>query len=368
MRQQVCQTFVIILTTLFVRVAAFDMKKYFLTIFLSIFPFVTAFGQQFPSIGIIDFYGLRTISVKDVWSVLKIKIGDDAIETIKSAEEIRQTLKKLPNVEDALISLICCDDIYGKSIIFVGIREKGVPALKFRTAPNGKVRLPEIVVQVGKDFQTAFAQAVNEKDFSEDDSQGHAFFGNQNVRKVQERFVTLANDHLKILRRVLRESSNAEQRATAAQIIAYSSNKKAIVSDLIFAVNDADERVRNNAIRALIVIANYAQANPKLKIKIPADNFIRMLNSLEWTDRNKSLGVLDALTKNHDVRLLTALKNKTLDSLIEMARWKSPGHAQTAFSILGRIGKLSEEKIDKAWKSEDREQEIKRILESIKNK
>lgn len=343
------------------------MKKYFLTIFLSIFPVIAAFGQQFPPIGIIDFYGLRTISEKDVWSVLKIKIGDDAIETIKSAEEIRQVLKKLPNVEDASISLICCDDIYGKSIIFVGIREKGKTALKFRAAPNGQVPLPEIVVQASKDFQTAFAQAITEKDFSEDDSQGHALFGNQNVRKVQERFVALADGHLKILQLVLHESADAEQRANAAQIIAYTHNKKAIVSDLIFAVNDADERVRNNATRALIVLANYAQANPQLKIKIPADNFIRMLNSLEWTDRNKSLGVLDALTKNRDVRLLVKLKNNALDSLIEMARWKSPGHAQTAFSILGRIGKLSEEQIYKAWKSEDREQEIKRILESIKN-
>ncbi|HRH45085.1 MAG TPA: HEAT repeat domain-containing protein [Pyrinomonadaceae bacterium] len=343
------------------------MKKYFLTICLSLFPLLTTFGQQFPPIGIIDFYGLRTISEKDVWSVLNIKVGDDAIETIKSAEEIRQTLKKLPNVEDASISLICCDDIFGKSIIFVGIREKGIPALKFNTAPTGKIRLPKIIAQAGKDFQTAFAQALAEKDFSEDDSQGHALFGNQNVRKVQERFVTLANEHLKVLQQVLRKSSDAEQRATAAQIIAYARNKKAIVSDLIFAVNDDNEHVRNNAIRALIVIANYAIANPSLKIKIPADDFIPMLNSLEWTDRNKALGVLDALAKNRDGRLLAKLKNNALDSLIEMARWKSPGHAQTAFSILGRIGKLSEVQIEKAWKTGDREQEIKRILDSIKN-
>lgn len=343
------------------------MMKYFLTILLVLILSLSAFGQQFPSVGIIDFYGLRTVSEKDVLSVLKIKSGDDGMKTLLSAEENRQLLKTIKGVEDASISLICCDDFDGKSIVFVGIREKGTPALKFRPAPNGKIRLPEMILQAGKDFQIAFAQAISEKDFSEDQLKGYSLAGNQNVRNAQKKFIPIAAKNLKILRRVLRESSDAGQRAIAAQIIAYAPDKNAVVGDLLDGATDADEAVRNNATRALILFANFANANPQLKIKVSAENFIPMLNSLEWTDRNKSLGVLDALTKNREKSLLNRLKADALASLVEMARWKNPGHAQTAFSILGRISNLSEDEIADAWKSKDREHEIKRMLERIKN-
>ena len=340
------------------------MRKFLPIIFL----LLSSFGQQLPPVGTIDFYGLRIVSEKDVQTALKIKIGDEWMQTLLSAEENRQLLKKLQGVEDASISLVCCNDSDGKSIVFVGIREKEAPVLTFHPAPNGKILLPETILQAGKDFQTAFAQAIAERDFSEDQTKGYSLAGNKNVRKIQEKFIPLAAKNLKILRRVLRESADAEQRALAAQIIAYAPDKNAVVGDLLYAANDANETVRNNATRAIILFANYANANPQSKIKIPADDFIPMLSSLDWTDRNKSLGVLDALTKKRETPLLKKLKIDALASLSEMARWKSPGHAQYAFSILGRIGNLSEEEIDESWKSKDREQNIKRILGLIEDK
>ena len=342
------------------------MKKYFLTAVLLIFPLLAAFGQQVPSVGTIDFYGLRIVSEKDIQRALKIKIGDDWMQTLLAVEENRRILKKLPGVADASISLVCCNDLDGKSIAFVGIREKDAPVLTFRAAPNGKIRLPERILQAGKDFQKAFTQAIDEKDFSEDQSRGYSLAGNQAVRKVQQNFIEIAAKNIKILRCVLRESADAEQRALAAQVIAYAPNKNAVVGDLIYAVRDSNETVRNNATRALILFAGYTNSNPKSKIKIPADDFIPMLNSLDWTDRNKSLGVLDALTKKRDAALLAELKTNALASLVEMARWQSPGHAQSAFYILGRIGGLAESEIADAWKLKDREREIKLILERIK--
>ena len=342
------------------------LNNIFLTKIVFLFPFLAVFGQELPPIGTIDFYGLRTVSEKDVRQALKIKIGDDWMQTLLAVEENRQFLKKIRGVEDASISLVCCNDLDGKSIVFVGISEKDAPALTFRAAPNGKIQLPEKILQAGKDFQTAFRQAISEKDFSEDQSKGYALAGNKNVRKVQEQFVSLAAKNLKILRRVLRESADTEQRALAAQIIAYAPNKNAVVGDLLYAVRDANETVRNNATRALILFAGFANANPQSKIEIPADDFIPMLNSLDWTDRNKSLGVLDALTKKREAKLLTKLKKDVLLSLVEMARWKSPGHAQTAFFILGRIANFSDVEIDKSWNSRFRELEVKKFLEKLK--
>lgn len=342
--------------------------KYLLTIFSVFFSLVTTFGQDFPPVEEIDFYGLRTISEKNVRSLLMIKTNDEWKNILESIEENRRRLKTLPNVEDAAINLVCCDDLSGKSIVYVGIREKGAAVLSFRAAASGTIRLPENITQVGSEFQSAFIQAIAAKDFSEDVSQGHSLVGNKTVRLIQEKFITLAAENLVVLRRVLRESGDEQQRALAAQVIAYVKDKREVTDDLVFAVSDANESVRNNATRALILIAIYADINPQLKIKIPADRFIKMLDSLEWTDRNKSLGVLDALTKKRESALLLTLKKESFVSLTEMARWKNPGHARAAFFILGRIADLSEEEIENSWKLTNREQEIKKILEKIKSK
>lgn len=339
--------------------------KYFSAIILSLVFRAAIFGQELPPVGTIDFYGLQSVSAEKVRSVMTIKTGDEWMKTIMSIEENRRRLKTLPNVEDAAISLVCCDGANGKSIVFVGIREKGIAPLAFRPAPSGTIRLPENVVQAGRDFQKAFMQAAAARDFSEDRSQGHALTGNKNVRAVQERFIVLAAENAPVLRRVLRESGDAGQRALAAQIIAYTKDKRKITDDLLYAVTDANEDVRNNATRALILIVDYANSNPQLKINIPADRFIKMLDSVDWTDRNKSLGVLDSLTKKRDPALLARLKKNSLASLTEMARWKSQDHAQSAFSILARLAAFSETEIENLWKSAERENKIETMLQKI---
>jgi hypothetical protein len=323
--------------------------------------------SQFPPVGIIDFYGLRKVSKSDLLSVLPIKSGDDALETIKNKDAFARKLRTIPNVEDAAIDFVCCDDAQGRSMIFVGIRERGVPALNFRQAPGGTVRLPAEIVQAGDVFQEAFLKLVAEKDFSEDDSQGHALFGNKDVRRVQLQFVELATPNLPILRRVIRESGDARQRALAAQVIAYAKDKKAIVPDLAFAMTDPDSGVRNDAMRALLIIAKYALTHRELEIKVPTLPFVRMLNSLVWTDRNKSVGAIDILTMNRDPVLLGELRREAFDSLEEMANWTNPSHARAAFNILGRLAGYSESDIEDIWKApESREAKVQNLIRRIR--
>jgi hypothetical protein len=139
---------------------------------------------QFPPIGIIDFYGLRSISERQVGEALQIKEGDPSSVVKKEAE---RKMESLPGVAEAHIALVCCDA--GKAVLFVGIREKGVPALQFRPAPQGKVRLPQDVVQAGDDIQKALSAAVIKGNLSEDDSQGHALSSDPAMRAVEERFI-----------------------------------------------------------------------------------------------------------------------------------------------------------------------------------
>ena len=137
-----------------------------------------------------------------------------------------------------------------------------------------------------------------------------------------------------------------------------------MVKDLVYGMSDPDKDVRNNSMRALALIAGFAQARPDQHVSVPVKPFIEMLNSVEWTDRNKSSFALVALTEKRDAAVLSRLRQRSLQSLIDMARWKT-GHAFAPFSILGRIGGLSEEEIQKLWDSGNRQLLIETVLKRI---
>ena len=335
-------------------------------IFLLIFLFVLLPGSingQNPPIGIIDYYGLHSVSAQQAQQALQLKEGDLLPASWGEAE---RRLEALPNVQQARVGATCCEA--GKVILYVGIREKGAPWLRFRAAPKGAIRLPETIVQAGDALLEALTKAIQKGDNGEDDSQGHALFNNPEARAIQKRFITFAAQDLKLLRAALHESANAHYRALAAEIIAYAANKRDVVKDLVYGTSDPDSDVRNNSMRALAIIAKFAQASPEKRIEVPIQPFIEMLNSIEWTDRNKSSIALYALTEKRDPQILTSLRQRALSSLVEMARWKSPGHAQAPFFILGRVGNLSEGEIQKAWESGNHETLIETILQKVKTK
>jgi len=304
---------------------------------------------QIPPIGIIDFYGLRSVSERQVREAIQIKEGDSLSSPPKEAEG---RLHSLPGVAEASIGLVCCDA--GKAIIYVGVREKGTPAIQFRPAPRGTALLPQDVIQAKEDYQKVFYEAVLKGNSGEDHSSGHALSNDPATRAIQERFITFAARDLKLLRDVLRHSDDAEHRALAAQVIAYTANKQAVVNDLVEAMRDPADGVRNNAMRALAVMAGSAPQTDKNQIRIPVRPFIEMLNGIEWTDRNKSSWALLRLTEKRDPAVLSELRQKALPSLIEMARWKSSGHAYAPFTLLGRVVGLPEDEITAAWERGDR--------------
>lgn len=108
------------------------------------------------------------------------------------------------------------------------------------------------------------------------------------------------------------------------------------------ASRDRNETVRNNAVRALVVLA---ESSPEVAERVPATGFIEMLNSGSWTDRNKAGALLGALSRRRDTRLLRQLNSQAQDSLIEMARWRSSGHAYFARILLGRIAGIEESRL-----------------------
>ena len=311
-------------------------------------------AAQVPRIGIIDFYGLRTVNEQQVRDALQIAAGDSVLP--ESFDGVERRLRAISGVVDARLNLVCCHE--GRSILFVGVAERSAPAIVFHARPSGSARLPADVVRAGADFLEAMGAAVLRGDVGEDRSQGHALSFDPAVHAIQERFIIYAARHRKRLRAVLRSSAEATHRALAAEVLGYAADKKAIVPDLVSAMRDPDESTRNNATRALLVIATLAGRAPERRLRIPPQPFIDLLDSLVWTDRNKSAGALEQLTASRDPALLSALRARALPSLIEMARWQSPAHAASSIIIVGRIGGLSEEEIQSAQQRGDADRVI----------
>jgi hypothetical protein len=204
--------------------------------------------------------------------------------------------------------------------------------------------------------------AVQSGDAGEHRSLGHSVSADPSMRAIQERFVVYAKRDLAQLRLVLRSSSDAVQRALAAQVLGYVDDKQAVVDDLVYGMTDPSENVRNNAMRALLVFAETVPSADRPAARIPHEPFIAFLHSPVWTDRNKASGALLALSARQDPRLLATLRKDAIAPLIEMARWKSDGHAKAAFFILGRIAGYSEDAVQQAWDRRERDLVISAAL------
>lgn len=329
-------------------------------IVLTLLPVLSEADAQEFTIGIVDVYGLRRVSSRQVEDALSFKEGDtilmgnDGPPPVLTESESR--LSRLPGVTRARINPVCCDQ--GRVIIFVGIEEQGAPTLRFRAAPTGHARLADDIVQSGKEFFEALMPAIQRGDSGEDHSQGHALNHDPATRAVQERFVTYAKRDLRQLRLVLRTSSDRNQRTLAAQVLGYAADKKAVVDDLVRAMSDPSDEVRNSAMRTLLVFADAQPGGSASIPRVPVEPFIEFLNSPVWSDRNKSSGALLALSAKRDPRLLAAVRKKALTSLVEMARFKS-GHAYAAFIILARIAGYPDEIAERLLDRGEREVVIK---------
>jgi hypothetical protein len=303
-------------------------------------------------IGIIDFYGLQRTALADARAALTFKEGDLVDEELAPQRESEQRLARLPGVAHAHVNMVCCDD--GRAIVYVGIEERGSPVMRFHAPPRGTERLPAEIVEAGTAFETALWGAVQRGQAGEDRTQGHTLSEAPDLRAVQERFLAFARDPA-LLRRVLRGSADAAHRALAAQVLGYVDDKQAVVADLVRAMRDPDENVRNNAMRALLVFA-YATPTPRHPTpRVPGTPFIDFLSSPVWTDRNKSSGALAELSRTRDPRLLARLRTTALGPLVEMARWKSAGHAEAALIILARLAGRPDADATAALNGGDRE-------------
>lgn len=318
-------------------------------------------AQEGPRIGIIDFYGLRKVSEKQIRKALGVSEGDFLP---RSKGDVEDRLDTIPGIVESHLEATCCED--GKVILYVGVEEKGSPHFELRNEPDQDILLPGEIEEAYHEFLSAVNEAVRKGETEEDLTRGHSLMANATARSKQERFASLADQYLKELREVLRGSADEEQRAIAAYVIGYAPDKAKVVDDLQYALRDADETVRSNATRAMGALAVLAHRDPDSGIKIEPTWFIEMLNSIIWTDRHYAATTLVNLTESRNPSALDQLRERALPSLAEMARWKQLAHALPAYILLGRVAGFTEKDIQDAWSRGDRESIIQAALKKKK--
>ena len=320
------------------------MKRALLLIILLLA--VVAFGQEnHRRIGEIDFYGYAGFDLDKVRSALPLREGDDFSDSdfVGTLDRISAAITKVIGKPPTDIVVVCCDD-QGGQMIYIGLPGRSIRNVRFNLPPKGSVHFPARVNDLYQQTMEASSKEVRKGAGKEDESKGYAISSDPELRAKQLATREYATHHEQLVLRVLASSEDAEQRIVAAHILGYARQSRGQIAALVRAGYDTDDIVRNNAIRALGVLA---QSNPRVAARIPAEQFIVMLNSGSWTDRNKAGFLLDELSRRRNPKLLSRLRSQALDSLIEMARWRSRGHAGTARILLGRIAGIEETRLQR---------------------
>ncbi len=310
-----------------------------------------------PKIGHIEYYGLQKVSTQRIARALGLHVGDPLPP---SKGDVEERLEKVPGVVQARVEAVCCQD-KGNAILFVGIEEKGAPHFALRSPPSGNAVLPQDVVDSYHKLVSTLAAAGHRGSTDEDLTEGHALAADPDARELQQGFAEYDRDHLPLVRDVLRNSAEEDQRAMAATIIGYAADKTKVVPDLEYAMQDADETVRANAMRSLVAIAVLAVREPKLGIRISPTWFIEMLNSVVLSDRIKAATALVNLTEHEGKAILEQVRQRALGAVLEMAQWQYLRYALPAYILLGRMAGMSEQAIQETWSKGQRREVIMRF-------
>ncbi len=311
---------------------------------------------QAPRVGDIEIYGLNRIAAERVRRALNVKGGD---ELPPSKGDLEDRLEQIPGVVQARVEAVCCEE--GRAVLFVGIEERGARHFAFRSEPAGQATLPSGIIEIYEHFLEALQEAAQGGAMAEDLTEGHPLSSDLAVRAYQKQFVALARDNLKILREVLRNGSDPEQRAIAAAIVNYAPDKAAVLDDLQYAMQDPDEAVRANAMRAVNAIAVLAAKKPDLGLRIPSTWFVEMLNSISLSDRTRAASALVNLTDKDARAALDQIRARALPSVVEMARWKTLRFALPAYILIGRMAGMTEKQIEDSWTKGEREAVIRKV-------
>jgi hypothetical protein len=295
-------------------------------------------------IGEIEFFGYKGLDVERLRAALSLREGDlfpPENSDDNPAEAINRTVRGTLGRDATDVNFTCCD---GRQLwmVYIGVPGDTYHAVTFNRAPVGSARLPADVVRLNDELGDAWTKAVMKGNGAEDRSQGFSLLADPVVRALQLQLRRYALSHEGDVMRVLETSADAGHRSAAAMALGYARASARQVSGLLDACFDADATVRNNAARALDVLFD---VRSDLAKRARIGRVIPLLTSGQWTDHNKGVHLVELLTRGRDPRTLAAIRAGALENLVEMARWRSEGHAGDARLVLGRVAGIDETRL-----------------------
>ncbi len=306
-----------------------------------------------PRVGSIEIYGVRKVSLQKIRTAVGAKEGDP----LPSRLDIEARIDKVPGVLASRVEAACCS---GQGMtLYVGIEERDAPHFEFHAAPTGDVGLPVELVGNYHTFLDAVAASIRGQNADEDLTNGYSLMADPECRQLQQSFLPFADRDLALIDRVVRESADTEQRTIAAYVLQYAPRNpraiKVMLDALQYALQDQQDSVRENALRALHAVAVGARLHPEQNIHIEPTWFVELMNSVVWSDRRDASQALVGLTDKRDPETLDLLRERALPSVLEMARWHNLQDALPGFILAGRLAGLDDKDIQTAWISGDRE-------------
>jgi hypothetical protein len=334
---------------------------------VALVPLLLAAGEDVtPRVGIVEIYGARKVSVQKIKAATAVNPGDP----LPSRQDIEGRLDRIPGILASRVEAACCDQ--GQTILYVGVEEKDGPRIEFHAAPAQDITLSSELTETYQNFLDAVAASIRGRNADEDLTNGYSLMADPECRQLQQSFIPLVERDLALIDRVLRESSDADQRATAAYVMQYAPRgprtSKTMVDSLQYALRDQDDSVRLNAMRSLEAVRIGAKLHPEQQIRIEPTWYIELMNSVVWSDRrNASLALVD-LTEKRDPETLALLRQRALQSVLEMAQWRHLEDALPGFILAGRLAGLEEREIQDAWVGGDHMAVLKQALNGNRKK
>jgi hypothetical protein len=319
-----------------------------------------------PRIGAMEIFGERAVPQKKIRDVLGVSEGSPLPPSRGNLED---RLSAIHGVVAARLEVVCCDR--GKAILYVGIQERDAPHIEFHPAPTGDQALPEEIQSQYRDFIELAKQAARQGSTGEDLTNGYSLMAFPDARSCQKLLHEQVEKYTTELHDVVRKSSDDDQRAAAAYLLQYAPRASVragqqMVDDLQYALQDPSDVVRANAMRALKAVRVGAKLHPEQSLTVLPTWYVGLLNSVVWSDRRGASLELVELTDSRDPAMLAEIRERAIDSVVEMARWHDLEHALPPFILAGRLAGLSEEDIQAAWVSGNREAVIKKAIETAK--
>ena len=285
----------------------------------------------------IEFFGYQGLDPEAVRKALPFHEGDPLARDTRA--QARAAVKRITGGDATDVALICCIND-GDTAIFIGLPGGSSRPIVFNPRPKQDLSLsPELLALMNAMDDAESAATI----FAEVDTRpGYRLMKDPRANAAELKVREYALGHTEELIRVLSNSGDREQRASAADALGYAGRSGQQLATLVLAARDPYEIVRNNAARALSEILD---ADSAVAAQIPPGPFIDLVRSGTWTDRNKASSVLEPMTKSRNPEILGRIKLDAWDALMEMARWHTTGWASGPRMILGRVAGLPEDQM-----------------------